>query len=165
MRKNFLVWFFLVAVSSVFSQTAFDKFENQEGVSTMMVNKKMFQLLSNMEVKDSSTKKYVDLIKKLDDLRIFKTQDDQKFQLMKNTANSYVKANLLRELISQNDSHVFLTENSKTMKKELVMIYGGKENEDSVLMTLLGNFELKELPVLIEKMKLPGRELLLKVSE
>ena len=45
------------------------------------------------------------------------------------------------------------------------MFIDGSGNEETVLMSLTGNFDLDELSVLTEKMKLPGGEDLKKASK
>ena len=55
MKKIFLSLLFLVVTNVTFSQSVFDKFEDQEKIRTVIVNKKMFSLLSKMKVEDKET--------------------------------------------------------------------------------------------------------------
>jgi hypothetical protein len=49
-KKMLLSLLFLVITNTVFGQSVFDKFEDQEKIRTVIVNKKMFALLSKMKV-------------------------------------------------------------------------------------------------------------------
>ena len=72
MRKIILVIALVFISNTIFAQqTLFDKFNGQETVSSVIVNKKMFSLLSKMKVEDKETQQYVNLIKKLDNLKVF----------------------------------------------------------------------------------------------
>lgn len=170
MKKIFLSLLFLVVTNVTFSQSVFDKFEDQEKIRTVIVNKKMFSLLSKMKVEDKETQQYVNLIKKLENLKVFATQSDSKAEEMKATAEKYLKAAGMEELMR-------ITDKGKSVKiyvksgatdsqiKELLMFVDGSGTEETVLMSLTGNFDLDELSVLTEKMKLPGGEDLKKASK
>lgn len=170
MKKIFLSLLFLVITHVTFGQSVFDKFEDQEKIRTVIVNKKMFTLLSKMKVEDKETQQYVNLIKKLDNLKVFATQSDTKAAEMKATADKYLKTAGMEELMR-------ITDKGKSVKiyvksgatdsqiKELLMFVDGSGNEETVLMSLTGNFDLDELSVLTEKMKLPGGDDLKKASK
>lgn len=130
----------------------------------------MFSLLSKMKVEDKETQQYVNLIKKLENLKVFATQSDSKAEEMKATAEKYLKTAGMEELMR-------ITDKGKSVKiyvksgatdsqiKELLMFVDGSGTEETVLMSLTGNFDLDELSVLTEKMKLPGGEDLKKASK
>lgn len=170
MKKIFLSLLLLVVTNMTFSQSVFDKFEDQEKIRTVIVNKKMFSLLSKMKVEDKETQQYVNLIKKLENLKVFATQSDSKAEEMKATAEKYLKTAGMEELMR-------ITDKGKSVKiyvksgatdsqiKELLMFIDGSGTEETVLMSLTGNFDLDELSVLTEKMKLPGGEDLKKASK
>ena len=69
--KKLIVTLSLVLFANVFyGQTVFDKFDNQDDISAFVVNKKMFDLMSKVEVKDKESKQYMELISKLDNLKV-----------------------------------------------------------------------------------------------
>jgi hypothetical protein len=170
MKKIFLTLLVLVVTNVTFGQSVFDKFEDQEKIRTVIVNKKMFSLLSKMKVEDKETQQYVNLIKKLENLKVFATQSDSKAEEMKATAEKYLKTAGMEELMR-------ITDKGKSVKiyvksgatdsqiKELLMFIDGSGTEETVLMSLTGNFDLDELSVLTEKMKLPGGDDLKKASK
>jgi hypothetical protein len=170
MRKLFLTLVLVLTANTFFAQSTFDKFEDQEGITSVVVNKKMFTLLSKMEVKNKEDQQYINLIKKLENLRVFVTQSDKKADEMKAASDKYIKTAALEELMR-------ITEKGKGIKiyvrsgatdsqiKELLMFVEGTGKEETVLMSLLGDFDLNELSVLTDKMNLPGGDDLKKASK
>ncbi len=170
MRKIILSLVLVLSVNTFFAQSIFDKFEDQEGITSVVVNKKMFALLSKMEVKDKESQQYVNLIKKLDNLRVFVTQSDKKADEMKAVSDKYIKSSSLEELMKINDKgksvKIYVKSGATdTQIKELMMFVEGSGKEDTVLMSLIGDFDLNELSVLTDKMNLPGGDELKKASK
>ena len=170
MRKIILSLVLVLSANTFFAQSIFDKFEDQEGITSVVVNKKMFALLSKMEVKDKESQQYVNLIKKLDNLRVFVTQSDKKADEMKAVSDKYIKSSSLEELMKINDKgksvKIYVKSGATdTQIKELMMFVEGSGKEDTVLMSLIGDFDLNELSVLTDKMNLPGGGELKKASK
>ena len=170
MRKLILSLVLVLSTSTFFAQSVFDKFEDQEGITSIVVNKKMFALLSKMEVKDKESQQYVNLIKKLDNLRVFVTQSDKKADEMISVSDKYIKSSTLEELmkISEKGKSVKIyvkSGASESQIKELMMFVEGSGKEETVLMSLIGDFDLNELSVLTDKMNLPGGDDLKKASK
>ena len=170
MRKLILSLVLVFSANTFFAQNVFDKFEDQEGITAVVVNKKMFALLSKMEVKDKESQQYVNLIKKLDNLRVFVTQSDKKSDEMRSISDKYVKSASLEELMKINEKgksvKIYVKSGaSDSQIKELMMFVEGSGNEETVLMSLVGDFDLNELSVLTDKMNLPGGDDLKKASK
>ena len=170
MRKIMLSLVLVLSANTFFAQSIFDKFEDQEGITSVVVNQKMFSLLSKMEVKDKESQQYVNLIKKLNNLRVFVTKSDKKADEMKAVSDKYVKSALLEELMKINDKgksvKIYVKSGaSDSQIKELMMFVEGSGSEETVLMSLVGDFDLNELSVLTDKMNLPGGDDLKKASK
>jgi hypothetical protein len=170
MRKLILSLVLVFSANTIFAQSVFDKFEDQEGITAVVVNKKMFSLLSKMEVKDKESQQYVNLIKKLDNLRVFVTQSDKKSDEMRSISDKYVKSASLEELMKINEKgksvKIYVKSGALDSQiKELMMFVEGSGNEETVLMSLVGDFDLNELSVLTDKMNLPGGDDLKKASK
>jgi hypothetical protein len=170
MRKLILSLVLVFSANTIFAQSVFDKFEDQEGITAVVVNKKMFALLSKMEVKDKESQQYVNLIKKLDNLRVFVTQSDKKSDEMRSISDKYVKSASLEELMKINEKgksvKIYVKSGALDSQiKELMMFVEGSGNEETVLMSLVGDFDLNELSVLTDKMNLPGGDDLKKASK
>jgi hypothetical protein len=172
--KNSITILILILVSNViFAQSSFDKYDGLDGVTSVIVNKKMFQMMSSVKVdaNDKETQQYLELLKKLDNLRVFTTSNTKIASEMKMSADSYSKTAGLEELMRVNDSgkNLRILVNSgatENQVKELLMysqdLY--KENE-TMLISLTGNFSLSEIYILTDKMKIPGGNDLKKASK
>jgi hypothetical protein len=168
MRKLLFSIVLMLSATTFFAQSVFDKFEDQDG--TVIVNKKMFSLLSKMEVNDKQEQEYVNLIKKLDNLKVFVTQSDKKSDEMKAVFDKYIKTASLEELMRVNEKgksvKIFVKSGATNSQiKELLMFVEGIGQEETVLMSLTGDFDLEELSVLTDKMNLPGGDDLKKASK
>ena len=171
-KKLILTLVFTLVSSTFFAQSIFDKFDGQVGVTSIIVNKKMFDLMSKvkMDASDKETQQYLSLIKKLDDLKVFTTKSARLEGEMKAVAEKYIKTANLEELMRVNEdgrSIKILVKSGATDSqiRELFMFIEGAKNEDTVLMSLKGNFDLNEIAVLTNKMKIPGGEDLKKATK
>lgn len=171
--KKFIVTLMLVLVSSpFFAQSAFDKFDGQDDVTSIIVNKKMFELMSKVKVdaSDKETQQYMNLIKKLDNLKVFTTQSTRVQDEMKATADKYIKTAGMEELMRVNDNgksiKIMVKSGAKdTQIRELLMYIDGSKGDDTVLMSLTGDFDLNEISVLTDKMRIPGGDDLKKATK
>ncbi|WP_281324189.1 DUF4252 domain-containing protein [Flavobacterium sp. IMCC34518] len=171
--KKLIITLVVVLVSSpFFAQGAFDKFDGQDDVTSIVVNKKMFELMSKVKVdtSDKEAQQYMNLIKKLDNLKVFTTQSVRVEGEMKATADKYIKTAGLEELMRVNDKgrniKIMVKSGAKdTQIKELLMFIEGGKEEDTVLMSLTGDFDLNEISVLTDKMRIPGGDDLKKATK
>jgi hypothetical protein len=170
MRKVILVIVLVLISNTFFAQSVFDKFDNQDDITTVIVNKKMFSMLSKVDAKDKQSQQYINLIKKLDNLKVFVTSNNKKAVEMKATAEKYLKTAGLEELMRINEKgksvKIYVkTGTTDSQVKELLMFIEGSGKEETVLMSLTGSFDLEELSALTDKMKLPGGDELKKASK
>ncbi|WP_423972150.1 DUF4252 domain-containing protein [Flavobacterium calami] len=173
MTKKIILTFVFVLISQFFyAQSAFDKYDGQDDVTSVIVNKKMFDIMSKVKVdpSDKETQQYMSLIKKLDNLKVFTTSNPKVEADMKLSADKYIKSASLEELMRINDSgknvKIYVKSSANDTKiKELFMFIDGAKNEETVLLSLTGNFDLNEISVLTDKMQLPGGSDLKKASK
>jgi hypothetical protein len=152
--------------SFFFAQSAFDKLDGQDEVNSIIVNKKMFELMSKVKVdsSDKETLQYLNLIKKLDNLKVFTTNNSRISLDMKTMAEKHLKSSSLEELMHINDNgkniKIYVKSGAKDAKiKELLMFMeSNSKTKQTVLMSLTGDFDLNELSVLTDKMRMPGGE-------
>lgn len=150
--------------NTFFAQSAFDKFDGREEVTSIIVNKKMFDLMSKVQVdvSDKESQNYLNLIRKLDNLKVFTTINVRVTAEMKSLTEDYSKTAGLDELMRVNDSgqniKIFVKSGgTEDQIKELLMfIEGAAKDSQTILMLLTGDFTLNEIPVLTDKMKIPG---------
>lgn len=170
--KKLIAILVLLASPAIFAQGAFDKFDGQDDVTSIIVNKKMFDMIGKVKSKpaDKEAQQYLELVKKLDNLKVFTTKSTRVENEMKATATSYIKSAGLEELMRINENgrniKILVKSGSKdTQVKELLMFIEGGKNEDTVLMSLTGDFDLNELSVLTDKMSIPGGDDLKRASK
>ncbi|WP_298120179.1 DUF4252 domain-containing protein [Flavobacterium sp.] len=170
MRKLILIVALVLVSNTLFSQTVFDKFDNQDDITTVIVNKKMFSMLSKVDAKDKESQQYVNLIKKLENLKVFVTANAKKGLEMKAVADKYQKSAGLEELMRINEKgksvKIYVKSGAtESQVKELLMFIEGSGKEETVLMSLTGNFDIDELSALTDKMNLPGGDELKKAGK
>ena len=171
--KKFIITLVIALIATpFFAQSAFDKFDGQDDVTSIIVNKKMFDLMSKVKVdaSDKETQQYLSLIKKLDNLKVFTTKSTRVEGEMKVAAEKYIKTAALEELMRVNENgrtiKIMVKSGAKdTQIRELLMFIEGAKNEDTVLMSLTGNFDLNEISVLTDKMRFPGGDDLKKATK
>ncbi|NUY81985.1 DUF4252 domain-containing protein [Flavobacterium sp. MAH-1] len=159
MKKLILTVVLALMPSLFFAQTAFDKFDGQDDVTAVVVNKKMFKMMG--DVKSKENQQYLNLIKKLDNLRVFTTQSTRVTSDMKATSEKYIKTAGLEELMrvtekGQNIKILVKSGTSETNVKELLMFIEGSGKNETVLMSLTGDFDLNDISMLTDKLNLPG---------
>lgn len=159
MRK-LIITAIIALLPTLFFAQPFAKYEDREDVTSVIVNKKMFEMMG--KVKNNESQQYLNLIKKLDNLRVFTTENAKTAADMKATANAHIKSTGLEELMRVNDKGqnikiMVKTGSTETKVKELLMfIEGTGKGNETVLMSLTGEFDLNDISMLTEKMNLPG---------
>lgn len=160
-----IIAFLLVSIVSFAQNTAFDKYEDNPMIQSVIVNKTMFQMMSKVKVNsnDKDTQQYFNLLKKLDNLKVFTTSNTKLGSEMKSSVNSYLKSNPLEELMRVNNEgknvkiYVKSGANEKTIKELLMFIEGANmKDANTIVLSLTGSFSLDEISMLTDKMSLPG---------
>lgn len=168
-----IVFVIAIAVLPIFgfSQSLFDKYEDLDNVSAVVVNKSMFNLLSkiDVEVDDPEAKDFMDIAKSLNNLKVFITEDKSISADMKSSVDQYLKSAKLEELmrVKDKDANVkFYIRSGKDDDhvSELLMFVTGMQNVDvdvdgrkfeTVLLSLTGDIDLNKIGSLTKKMNLP----------
>ena len=107
----------------------------------------------------------------LDNLKVFTTSSIAISNEMKATADKYIKTAGLEELMRVNNGgkniKILVKSGLKDSQiKELLMfIEGSGRDSQSILLSLTGDFDLDEISVLTDKMKLPGGDALKKAAK
>lgn len=171
-KKLLLALIFVLSSNMIFAQGAFDKFDGQDDVTSIIVNKKMFDLMSKVKVdaSDKETLQYLNLIKKLDNLKVFTTKSTRVEGEMRVVAEKYIKTAGLEELMRVNENGrnikiLVKSGSTDSQIRELLMFIEGAKNNDTVLMSLTGNFDLNEISILTDKMRIPGGDDLKKATK
>lgn len=154
---------------SGFSQSLFDEFEDMDEVSSVVVNKSMFNLLAKMdvEVNDPEARDFMDIVTKLKSLKVFTTEDEKIASKMQTSVNSYLKSTNMEELmrVKDKDANVkFFIKQGKDQDhvSELLMLVTNMDQVkvegrkiETVLLSLTGDIDLNKIGSLTNKMNLP----------
>ncbi|MCP4975884.1 MAG: DUF4252 domain-containing protein, partial [Maribacter sp.] len=103
MRKIIIILVMAVLPALGFAQ--FDKYEDMDNVSAVVVNHSMFRLLSNIDVEadEPEAQDFMDIAKSLNNLRVFITEDKSISADMMKTMDQYLKSAKLEELMRVKD--------------------------------------------------------------
>jgi hypothetical protein len=184
-----LVLILAVAITSVtsYGQSMFDQFEDMDGVTSVVVNNKMFSMLANIEINtdDPESQQFVDMIKKITSLKVLTTGNVGISEQMKTKVTSYLKTANLEELMRIKDGdqtvkfyvkegkdefHVkellmFVTGLKEFTAGEDITINGKKRDIETVILSLTGDIDLRQISKLTDKMDVPGGKHLKKAGE
>lgn len=171
MKKFIIIAMLALLPAGLLAQSIFDKFEDLDEVSSVVVNKNMFNLLVKMDVDtdDPEAKEFMEIAKSLSGLKVFITEDAKVSADMKATVDKYLKSASLEELMRVKDKDANVKFYIKTGKdenhvSELLMLVTGIKNMDvevddrkieTVLLTLTGDIDLTKIGSLTKKMDLP----------
>ena len=171
MKKYIIIALLALTPLAGQSQSIFDKFEDLDDVSSVVVNKNMFDLLVKMEVNidDPDAQEFMDIAQSLTGLKVFVTESKSVSADMQATVNSYLKSSSMEELmrVKDKDANVkFYVKKGKDDDhvRELLMLVTGIQNADvqvddrrieTVLLSLTGNIDLTKIGALTRKMDLP----------
>lgn len=160
--KKIIIIFVLVFIQKLsFGQSIFDKLENIDGVSSVVVNKDAFEILSKFNVNsgDNEAMEVFNIVKELDELKVFSTENRSIATKMENIVKSSVSKNSLTELMRVKDEesrvkiYVKSTENKNFVSEVLMFIKNKeskKDNPESVIVSLTGNIDINKMSKLAE---------------
>ena len=169
------------------AQSIFDQFEDLDGVTSVVVNQNMFKLLSKIDVEtnDPESQDYINMIENLTSLKVLTTGDEAISAKMKSEVDRYLNKAKLQELMrvkdgeqtikfyikeGKNEDYVsellmFITGLKEVTKDSNVTINGQKREFETVLLTLTGDIDLKQISKLTNKMDIPGGKQLEKAGK
>ena len=173
MKNLVVVIAFLMASTVSFAQGAFDKFEDKEGVASVIVNKKMFEMMSKVKVdaKDKEMQQYMNLLKKLDNLQAVYTSQSKLSGDINSAAASYLKANPLESITTTTqDGNVIKVygktdANQSNVREVLVVVNGNFNGVKTSVLSIKGDFPLSEIALIVKKLNIPGADILSKISK
>ncbi len=154
------------------AQSQFDKFEDIDGVTSVIVNQKAFSMMS--KIGSESDDEYLNLIKNINTLKVFATENSSVAKQMETEVKNYlVKANLeelMRVKDGESNVKIYVKEgkNADYVKELFMFVKDGSEKSgknQTVIIYLTGDIDLKQISKLTEKMDLPGGEHLEKANK
>ncbi len=186
--KKFSIIITLMFVSVLgYSQSVFDKYEDVEGVTSVIVNQKMFSMIASMgiDLDDAQAQESLNMIKKITGMKVFTTGDDKVSADMLSTVNSYLKTSNLQELMrvkdgeqtvkfyvkeGKDENHVkellmFMSGLKELTKNQEININGKNRQVETVLLSLTGEIDLRKIGEITNGMNVPGGDQLKKVNK
>lgn len=175
MKKLAILVAFMISPMLVSAQGVFDSYEDENEVTSVVVTKNMFKLLSKIEVEtdDPEVKEYMEMVNSLDNIKVFMTEDKGIGARMKADVQKYVGASKgLEELMRIKDDGKNVKFYSKEGSdenhvSELLMFLDGEMDgkEGTVVMSITGNIDLKQISKLTKELNVPGSDELKNVKK
>ncbi len=175
MKKLVILVALIVAPMLVNAQNAFDAFEDENDVTSVVVTKNMFKLLSKIDLNsdDPETKEYLELVNNLDNIKIYTTENVEVAKRMDAAVAKYLASNKgLSELMRVKDDGKNIKFYSKEGKNDnfvselLMHLTGNIDGEErTIIMSITGNIDLKQISKLTSDLNMPGSEELKNVEK
>lgn len=163
MKKVILLIALVVAPALSYGQSIFDKLEDMDGVSSVVVSKDAFEILSKFNaesLQDNEAMEVFKMIQDLDELKVFSTDKPEIAKKMETMVNSAVKSQKLIELMRIKDegSRVLIYVKSgknKDFVSEVLMFVKGIDKRtdgmsESVVVSLTGNIDINKMSKLAD---------------
>lgn len=135
----------------------FGKYADDESFTQVTISSKMFNLFTNMEASTPEDKEVLDAISKLKGLRILAKEDARDARALYKEAFSLIPVKDYEELMTvrdkDNDMKFLIKENGGKIS-ELLMVMGG--NDDFMILSLIGDIDLKQVSRIGKKMNVSG---------
>ncbi|NRD24030.1 DUF4252 domain-containing protein [Winogradskyella litoriviva] len=186
-KKLIVILAIIVAPFTSSAQSIFDKYEDMSEVVSVIVNEKMFSMIASIDVDmdDPEAQQYMDMVKKITGLKVFTTGDAKVSADMKATVEKYLKSSDLEELMrikdgeqtvkfyvkeGKDENHVkellmFVSGLKDLTKDQNIEINGKKREFETVLLSLTGEIDLRQISKITNQMDIPGGEQLKKAGE
>lgn len=169
MKRNILIFLITVLPTMGFSQSLFDKYEDLDEVTSVVVNKSMFNLLAkiDVEIDDPEARDFMDIASSLKSLKVFTTDNQKIGDDMRSSVSSYLKSSKMEELMRVKDKDANVKFYIKQGRdddhvSELLMLVTDLSNVEAdgrkietVLLSLTGDIDLNKINSLTKKMNLP----------
>ncbi len=187
MKKLVLIIAILVAPMMASGQSLFDKYEANEEVTSVVLTKKVFSMLAKLkiDVSDPDAQEVLDLASNITGLKVLTTGDATVSANMKADVEKYLRSSDLEELMrikdgdqtvkfyvkeGKDENHVeellmFVTGLKEVMKGQDITINGEKRELETVLLSLTGDIDLRQVAKLANKMDVPGGKHLEKAGD
>ena len=175
MKKLAIVMALLMTPMLVSAQGIFDSYENEKDVTSVVVTKNMFKLLGKIKVEsdDIEVQEYMEMVNSLENIKVFITENKSVGARMKADVQKYVSSSKnLEELMRVKDDGKNVKFYSKQGSdenhvSELLMFLDGEMDgkEGTVVMSITGNIDLKQISKLTKELNVPGSDELKNVKQ
>ena len=159
MKKIILLIAIVILPFTNYAQTSiFDKFEDMDDVSTVVVTQEAFKMLAKFKSGGEEGAEYFDMVKGLTSFRVFTTENSEIATQMGAVVTKYLKSEKLIELMRVKDEDAKVKIYIRTGKdddhvSELLMYVSDLQNkadQEAVILSLTGNIDLNKISKLTE---------------
>jgi hypothetical protein len=172
MKKFIFTLIILLNFTLTQAQSMFDKYEDYDDVTSVIVTDEMFKLLKEIEPESQEAREEINVLGNLTGLKVFVTENNQTSQEITADAQKYIRDKKMIELMRINDKDAkvkfyIIKSNKPHIAKELIMIVNGTDadKKNTVVMLVTGSIDLKKLSKLNSKVKIINSKYLKKVEE
>jgi uncharacterized protein DUF4252 len=137
----------------------FAKYENDDSFTQVTVTSRMFGLFANLDTDDAEDQEVIDAISNVKGLKILAKEDASNGKALYNEAFKLIEGKGYEELmtVKEKDSDMkFLILEEGGIIAELLMIMGS--NDDFIILSLIGDIDLKQISRLSHSMDIDGFE-------
>ncbi|SDW90535.1 protein of unknown function [Lutibacter oricola] len=159
MKKVILILIVAILPFTSIAQTSlFDKFEDMDDVTTIVVTKELFKMASKFKGGGEEGKKYQEMVQSLESLKVFTTENATIAGEMNVAVTKYLKSSKLNELMRVKDKDANVKVYVRPGKdddhvSELLMFVSDlkdKANKEAVILSLTGNIDLNNIAEITE---------------
>lgn len=155
----------LVTLTTYAQNSIFDKFEDMDDVSSVIVNQEAFRMLAKFKGGGEEGQEYMDMVKGLTSFKVFTTEKPEIASQMDAIMKKYLSSSKLTELMRVKDDETNVKIYVRQGKdedhvSELVMFVNGvakymKDSDspiqaETVILTLTGDIDLNKISKLTE---------------
>ena len=175
-KKNILLLVMLLLTPTIYGQSIFDSYANNDDVTLVSISPKMFKMLGkiSISVDDLEAREFIEMVNSINNFKVLVSSDKDIGIDMLNWVNQEVNNRGLEELMTVKDKDIdvsFYVKNGKNVDhvKQLLMYVNGEKREtkstrlnikgitvESILLLIEGDINLNQISKLTEKMNLPG---------
>lgn len=162
MKKVILLIALVTAPVLSYGQSVLDKLEDVKGVSSVIINKDAFEILSkfNVETDDNEAMEVFKMIQDLNELKMFSTDKPDVATKMETMVNGIIKSSKMIQLMraKEDDSRVTIyvkSSKNKDFVSEVLMFVKGIDKQTngmakSMVISLTGNIDINKMSKLAD---------------
>ena len=175
-KKNILLLVMLLLTPTIYGQSIFNSYANNDEVTLVSISPKMFKMLGKISISldDLEAREFIEMVNSINNFKVLVSSDKDISIDMLNWVNQEVNNRGLEELMTVKDKDIdvsFYVKNGKNVDhvKQLLMYVNGEKLEtkstrlnikgitvESILLLIEGDINLNQISKLTEKMNLPG---------
>ena len=158
MKKIIVLSILMLSVATFAQSSVFDKFDAMDDVTTVVITKEAFKMASKFGGNSPEAKEYVEMVKDLNNLKVYTTENSGIAKQMGDVVNLYLKSSKLVELMRVKDKDANVKIFIKSGKdenhvSELLMFVSdmqNKGNQEAVILSLTGDIDLNKISKITE---------------